>query len=197
MAEWPCCHDPLRFSPASLRFVPPPFLPRNPPFFILPMFREARLLVNNCAKIPNTLACPTTVQNRLSVLKLDAKFMSGLLTLPSFFSKSCRDFRFAVYFDIQPRFMSTTSEYDPCDLLWHVKRSMWFCYDMSKGARASIYADYKRGYGYQGTLSMACRSAFNIDIFLAQYNAPHCYSSWVVRRLMNGNSGPKSCEHIS
>ena len=24
MAEWPCCHDPLRFSPASLRFVPPP-----------------------------------------------------------------------------------------------------------------------------------------------------------------------------
>ena len=21
MAEWPCCHDPLRFSPASLRFV--------------------------------------------------------------------------------------------------------------------------------------------------------------------------------
>ena len=25
MAEWPCCHDPLRFSPVSLRFVPPPF----------------------------------------------------------------------------------------------------------------------------------------------------------------------------
>ena len=25
MAEWPCCHDPLRFSPMSLRFVPPPF----------------------------------------------------------------------------------------------------------------------------------------------------------------------------
>ena len=24
MAEWPCCHDPLRFSPMSLRFVPPP-----------------------------------------------------------------------------------------------------------------------------------------------------------------------------
>ena len=24
MAEWPCCHDPLRFSPLSLRFVPPP-----------------------------------------------------------------------------------------------------------------------------------------------------------------------------
>lgn len=24
MAEWPCCHDPLRFSPVSLRFVPPP-----------------------------------------------------------------------------------------------------------------------------------------------------------------------------
>ena len=24
MAEWPCCHDPLRFSPTSLRFVPPP-----------------------------------------------------------------------------------------------------------------------------------------------------------------------------
>lgn len=23
MAEWPCCHDPLRFSPMSLRFVPP------------------------------------------------------------------------------------------------------------------------------------------------------------------------------
>ena len=23
MAEWPCCHDPLRFSPSSLRFVPP------------------------------------------------------------------------------------------------------------------------------------------------------------------------------
>ena len=21
---WPCCHDPLRFSPMSLRFVPPP-----------------------------------------------------------------------------------------------------------------------------------------------------------------------------
>ena len=29
MAEWPCCHDPLRFSPLSLRFVPPlsPSLP--------------------------------------------------------------------------------------------------------------------------------------------------------------------------
>ena len=27
MAEWPCCHDPLRFSPASLRFVPPPSPP--------------------------------------------------------------------------------------------------------------------------------------------------------------------------
>ena len=26
MAEWPCCHDPLRFSPTSLRFVPPPSL---------------------------------------------------------------------------------------------------------------------------------------------------------------------------
>ena len=26
MAEWPCCHDPLRFSPVSLRFVPPPLL---------------------------------------------------------------------------------------------------------------------------------------------------------------------------
>ncbi len=25
MAEWPCCHDPLRFSPMSLRFVPPFF----------------------------------------------------------------------------------------------------------------------------------------------------------------------------
>jgi hypothetical protein len=24
VAEWPCCHDPLRFSPMSLRFVPPP-----------------------------------------------------------------------------------------------------------------------------------------------------------------------------
>ena len=23
MAEWPCCHDPLRFSPISLRFIPP------------------------------------------------------------------------------------------------------------------------------------------------------------------------------
>ena len=23
MAEWPCCHDPLRFSPMSLRFSPP------------------------------------------------------------------------------------------------------------------------------------------------------------------------------
>ena len=30
MAEWPCCHDPLRFSPSSLRFVPPP---SYPPFF--------------------------------------------------------------------------------------------------------------------------------------------------------------------
>ena len=28
MAEWPCCHDPLRFSPLSLRFVPP--LHRDP-----------------------------------------------------------------------------------------------------------------------------------------------------------------------
>lgn len=37
---------------------------------------------------------------------------------------------------------------------------------------------------------MACRSAFNIDIFFARYNAPHCYSSWVVGRLMNGKSGP-------
>ena len=24
MAEWPCCHDPLRSSPSSHRFVPPP-----------------------------------------------------------------------------------------------------------------------------------------------------------------------------
>ena len=31
MAEWPCCHDPLRFSPASLRFVPPPPFPFNFP----------------------------------------------------------------------------------------------------------------------------------------------------------------------
>ena len=31
MAEWPCCHDPLRFSPASLRFVPP--LPSSPPYY--------------------------------------------------------------------------------------------------------------------------------------------------------------------
>ncbi|CAF1963688.1 unnamed protein product, partial [Brassica napus] len=23
--KWPCCHDPLRFSPLSLRFDPPPF----------------------------------------------------------------------------------------------------------------------------------------------------------------------------
>jgi hypothetical protein len=27
VAEWPCCHDPLRFSPVSLRFVPPPIHP--------------------------------------------------------------------------------------------------------------------------------------------------------------------------
>ena len=31
MAEWPCCHDPLRFSPLSLRFDPPPF-----PFIVPP-----------------------------------------------------------------------------------------------------------------------------------------------------------------
>ena len=30
MAEWPCCHDPLRFSPLSLRFVPPPLPPLHP-----------------------------------------------------------------------------------------------------------------------------------------------------------------------
>ena len=35
MAEWPCCHDPLRFSPMSLRFVPPPPPPR-PNSFLLP-----------------------------------------------------------------------------------------------------------------------------------------------------------------
>ena len=29
MAEWPCCHDPLRFSPVSLRFVPPLSDPPN------------------------------------------------------------------------------------------------------------------------------------------------------------------------
>ena len=28
MAEWPCCHDPLRSSPASHGFVPPPSPPR-------------------------------------------------------------------------------------------------------------------------------------------------------------------------
>ena len=27
MAEWPCCHDPLRSSPASHGFVPPPSTP--------------------------------------------------------------------------------------------------------------------------------------------------------------------------
>ena len=33
MAEWPCCHDPLRFSPMSLRFVPPtPFQVPPTPF---------------------------------------------------------------------------------------------------------------------------------------------------------------------
>ena len=37
MAEWPCCHDPLRFSPASLRFVPPPPFQFNFP----PKFGEA------------------------------------------------------------------------------------------------------------------------------------------------------------
>ena len=31
MAEWPCCHDPLRFSPLSLRFVPPPIALPIPP----------------------------------------------------------------------------------------------------------------------------------------------------------------------
>ncbi|CAG7863246.1 unnamed protein product, partial [Brassica rapa] len=30
-AEWPCCHDPLRFSPLSLRFNPPPFKSHVPP----------------------------------------------------------------------------------------------------------------------------------------------------------------------
>ncbi|CAN6973946.1 unnamed protein product [Brassica rapa subsp. trilocularis] len=30
-AEWPCCHDPLRFSPLSLRFDPPPFQSHVPP----------------------------------------------------------------------------------------------------------------------------------------------------------------------
>ncbi|WZZ15394.1 hypothetical protein YC2023_108483 [Brassica napus] len=29
--EWPCCHDPLRFSPLSLRFDPPPFQSHVPP----------------------------------------------------------------------------------------------------------------------------------------------------------------------
>ena len=32
MAEWPCCHDPLRFSLASLRFVPPIPNQRPSPF---------------------------------------------------------------------------------------------------------------------------------------------------------------------
>jgi hypothetical protein len=30
VAEWPCCHDPLRFSPLSLRFVPPPIHSSRP-----------------------------------------------------------------------------------------------------------------------------------------------------------------------
>jgi hypothetical protein len=40
VAEWPCCHDPLRFSPASLRFVPPPqnTLPKS---FLPSICREA------------------------------------------------------------------------------------------------------------------------------------------------------------
>ena len=51
MAEWPCCHDPLRFSPLSLRFVPPPtntpsiFLSGNAKeasaFLLLPDFAKA------------------------------------------------------------------------------------------------------------------------------------------------------------
>lgn len=36
MAEWPCCHDPLRFSPLSLRFVPPPFQSESLYFFTRP-----------------------------------------------------------------------------------------------------------------------------------------------------------------
>ncbi|WZY99848.1 hypothetical protein YC2023_072177 [Brassica napus] len=31
VAEWPCCHDPLRFSLLSLRFDPPPFQSHVPP----------------------------------------------------------------------------------------------------------------------------------------------------------------------
>ncbi|WZY93937.1 hypothetical protein YC2023_066266 [Brassica napus] len=31
LPEWPCCHDPLRFSPLSLRFDPPPFQSHVPP----------------------------------------------------------------------------------------------------------------------------------------------------------------------
>jgi hypothetical protein len=36
VAEWPCCHDPLRFSPMSLRFVPPPLNPTQLSFHAAP-----------------------------------------------------------------------------------------------------------------------------------------------------------------
>lgn len=60
------------------------------------MFREARLLVNNWAKIPNTLACPTIVPNSCRDVK-SAKFFFpsyvGTLALPCILTYSVALYR--------------------------------------------------------------------------------------------------------
>ena len=99
---------------ASIR--PSPFPPR-PILFILPMFREARLLVNNWAKIPNTLACPTIVPNSCRDVK-SAKFFFpsyvGTLALPCILTYSvalCRQQARLV----QPMGFANDMSKCPCD----------------------------------------------------------------------------------
>ena len=59
MAEWPCCHDPLRFSPASLRFVPPPFDPQRPSGReVTPGTWANFLTFHRIAPVPAPTACP-------------------------------------------------------------------------------------------------------------------------------------------
>ena len=95
--------------------------------------------------------------------------------------------------------MSTTSEastthvirYDmskgPCDSLWHVKRcpSLALCWQAAR-----LWLTYAH---WQWHVAVRSISTFSPT----QYNGPRCYSSWVVRRLVNGKSGPSNVGVLS